>query len=101
MMSGGGRTCRVESVAWTPRVAIYHNFLSKEECEHIRRLAFPSVSHTRPLARHHACQCHDSGFLGLALQHMRPPPPTHTTRMPGPIPPRPPHTHACTCPPSP
>jgi hypothetical protein len=36
--------CRVEVVSWKPRAFIYHNFLSEEEAEHVKRLAAPTVS---------------------------------------------------------
>ncbi|KAM3710916.1 hypothetical protein ACJW30_01G068800 [Castanea mollissima] len=32
-----------ETLSWEPRVFIYHNFLSKEECEHIISLAKPHM----------------------------------------------------------
>lgn len=35
--------CRVEHVAWKPRVFIYHNFLTPEEARHIRSVAAPIV----------------------------------------------------------
>jgi hypothetical protein len=35
---------RIEVVSWKPRAFIYHNFLSDEEAEHMKRLAAPTVS---------------------------------------------------------
>lgn len=34
----------VEIVSWQPRASIYHNFLSKEECEHLINLARPHMA---------------------------------------------------------
>ncbi|GLU19718.1 hypothetical protein SLE2022_359520 [Rubroshorea leprosula] len=33
----------VEVISWQPRAAIYHNFLSKQECEHLINLAKPHM----------------------------------------------------------
>ncbi|GAX75294.1 hypothetical protein CEUSTIGMA_g2739.t1 [Chlamydomonas eustigma] len=33
----------IQNVAWSPRVFIHHNFLTLEECRHIRRLAVPTM----------------------------------------------------------
>ncbi|AET03707.1 prolyl 4-hydroxylase alpha-like protein [Medicago truncatula] len=33
----------VEIVSWEPRVFLYHNFLAKEECEHLINIAKPDV----------------------------------------------------------
>ncbi|KAI5418769.1 probable prolyl 4-hydroxylase 10 [Lathyrus oleraceus] len=34
----------VETISWEPRAFLHHNFLTKEECEHIIRIAKPSMS---------------------------------------------------------
>ncbi|CAI8608971.1 unnamed protein product [Vicia faba] len=34
----------VETVSWEPRAFLHHNFLTKEECEHIIRIAKPGMS---------------------------------------------------------
>lgn len=39
----------IEHVSWKPRVFIYHNFLSDEECNHIRRLAAPQMKRSTVL----------------------------------------------------
>nr|GMC57449.1 probable prolyl 4-hydroxylase 8 [Ipomoea batatas]GMC62597.1 probable prolyl 4-hydroxylase 8 [Ipomoea batatas] len=36
----------VEVVSWEPRAFIYHNFLSKDECEHLISLAKPSMKNS-------------------------------------------------------
>ncbi len=36
--------CRIEVVSWKPRTFIYHNFMTDEEAEHIKKLAAPMVS---------------------------------------------------------
>ncbi|GFR42774.1 hypothetical protein Agub_g3735 [Astrephomene gubernaculifera] len=33
----------VETVSWSPRVFVYHNFLSSAECRHIKRVAAPMM----------------------------------------------------------
>ncbi|XP_071739990.1 probable prolyl 4-hydroxylase 10 isoform X2 [Rutidosis leptorrhynchoides] len=33
----------VEVISWVPRIVIYHNFLSKEECEHLINVAEPHM----------------------------------------------------------
>eukprot|EP00195_Chlamydomonas_chlamydogama_P013578 CAMPEP_0202891606 /NCGR_PEP_ID=MMETSP1392-20130828/1619_1 /ASSEMBLY_ACC=CAM_ASM_000868 /TAXON_ID=225041 /ORGANISM="Chlamydomonas chlamydogama, Strain SAG 11-48b" /LENGTH=352 /DNA_ID=CAMNT_0049575405 /DNA_START=201 /DNA_END=1259 /DNA_ORIENTATION=+ len=40
---GGTNKSWVENVSWDPRVFIYHNLLSPEECLHIRKLAAPQM----------------------------------------------------------
>lgn len=30
---------KVEQISWSPRAFVYHNFLSDEECEHLKALA--------------------------------------------------------------
>ncbi|XP_058767337.1 probable prolyl 4-hydroxylase 10 [Vicia villosa] len=34
----------VETISWEPRAFLHHNFLTKEECEHIIRIAKPRMS---------------------------------------------------------
>ncbi|GMH24546.1 hypothetical protein Nepgr_026389 [Nepenthes gracilis] len=36
----------VEVISWEPRAFIYHNFLSKEECEYLIELAKPHMQHS-------------------------------------------------------
>lgn len=38
-----GHACRIEVVSWQPRAFIYHNFLTDQEAEHIKRLAAATV----------------------------------------------------------
>ncbi|KAJ0464144.1 putative procollagen-proline 4-dioxygenase [Helianthus annuus] len=39
-----GRVDRsVEMISWEPRAVIYHNFLSKDECEHVINIAKPHM----------------------------------------------------------
>lgn len=33
----------IESISWKPRAYIFHNFLTEEECIHLKRLAAPTV----------------------------------------------------------
>ena len=33
----------IEAVSWRPRAFVYHNFLTDEECEHIIKMAEPSI----------------------------------------------------------
>ena len=35
--------CRVETLSWSPRAFVYHNFASAVECKHIMQLAKPMV----------------------------------------------------------
>lgn len=35
---------RIQTISWQPRVAVYHNFLSTDECDHIKQVASPFVS---------------------------------------------------------
>lgn len=39
----GGKDQWVEVISWEPRAVIYHNFLSKEECEYLINLAKPQM----------------------------------------------------------
>ncbi|KAG9137984.1 hypothetical protein Leryth_019368 [Lithospermum erythrorhizon] len=39
----GRRDQWVELLSWEPRASVYHNFLSKEECEHLINLAKPNM----------------------------------------------------------
>lgn len=55
----GGRTvncrhycCRIETISWSPRAYIYHNFLSDEEIRHMLDL----VETTVRVCRHTRCQ---------------------------------------------
>jgi hypothetical protein len=48
-------TRRIETVAWKPRVQIYHNFITEEEARHIVSLAAPQVRRCTPTALPHAC----------------------------------------------
>jgi hypothetical protein len=36
-------SCRFQTVSWSPRVVVARNFLSKPECEFIKRAAAPQV----------------------------------------------------------
>ncbi|CAK8561885.1 unnamed protein product [Lathyrus sativus] len=40
----GKRELWVETISWEPRAFLHHNFLTKEECEHIIRISKPSMS---------------------------------------------------------
>ena len=35
---------KVEQISWRPRAFLYHNFLSEEECEHLKELAAPHLA---------------------------------------------------------
>lgn len=34
----------IETISWAPRAFVYHNFLSREECEHLKKIATPRLS---------------------------------------------------------
>lgn len=67
--------CRIEVVSWKPRAFIYHNFLSEEEAEHMKRMAAPTVSSCRGCGltgqqhvQHTAAfSARDVGYLGCSM----------------------------------
>lgn len=48
--SAGGKHKWIEVVSWKPRAFIYHNFLSDEEAEHMKRLAAPTMKRSTVVA---------------------------------------------------
>ncbi len=30
--------CRIETISWSPRAFVYHNFLTQEECDHLVKI---------------------------------------------------------------
>jgi hypothetical protein len=62
MVCPAAAACRIEVVSWKPRAFIYHNFLSDEEAEHMKRLAAPTVSSCKGcgLTEHAACAADSS-----------------------------------------
>ena len=58
----------MEALAWAPRAFLYHNFLSKEECEHIMMLAKPRLrrSQARKLPVWSAKNCFFACFFACS-----------------------------------
>lgn len=52
---------RIETISWSPRAFIYHNFLSEAECDHLTDIGNKRVRCLRRGTCAPACQ----GVLGL------------------------------------
>lgn len=69
-INAGNRIClpassRIQTISWHPRLAVYHNFLSEEECDHIKKQAAPFVSLN--VAYIDVVNVHNSGQLEMPL----------------------------------